>query len=229
MSGFPSLKTSRWVWPWAALMVLGVPGALAGTAPVKNPAATPTAQANKGPGATSPTDSTPVAPPSAGEPGRPATSLPRPERGFPRRPFSFGLTLGLPVGLEFQTRFLERNAVVAHAAYDYVYRGVSLGVDYRFTVWTLEFIKYDARLGVWVGVGARASLFEPRVRYKLTSPVAVGGHVPVGMTLRLADLPMEVGLSISPLGFDVNALALPRWRPSFGLETRILFPLDLGW
>jgi hypothetical protein len=155
-----------------------------------------------------------------------------------RYPFSFGMLLGHPPGLQVQARLLPAHAVVAQVSYDPWFRGMTATADYRLSFLDWEFIRYDAVLEVWAGVGARVSFLEPRFgtlptdlrrTYQRDLPVAPGVHIPVGATVKLSGLPMELGLNATLLGFDVYQLALhvPRWRPTVGLETRVYLPVQL--
>jgi hypothetical protein len=138
----------------------------------------------------------------------------------------FGLMLGQPSGLTLRARFLDRHAVVGSVGWDFLYRSVALSLDYRFTFFQWDFLRYDATVGFFAGGGVRLGTFEPVAQYRRESWIAPGLRTPVGATLRLRPLPVELALVVSPLGFDVKELALtfPRWRPEATLELRVDFP-----
>ncbi|MEW5849134.1 MAG: hypothetical protein AB2A00_09975 [Myxococcota bacterium] len=189
-------------------------GQLAQAAP-----APPDVTPNTSAGVTRSTDSAPV------------SAAPRRKRA----PFSFGLQLGHPFGLQLGARW-DRHSVVGSVAYDVLFGGVAAAVDYRFSYWTLEFIRHDLNLDLWIGVGGRVSFFdsrslllEQRKSWQRNLPVGLGLRTPFGATVRLPPLPLELGISVSPLGFDVHTvgLVLPTPRPEAALEARVLLPVEL--
>jgi hypothetical protein len=137
---------------------------------------------------------------------------------------SFGLMAGQPTGLQLQARVFERHGFLLSSGFDFFHRGIAVAAEYRATVWTWEFVRYDATTGLVAGLGARVGLFEPYRKHLREFPLTLGLKAPVGLTLTVASLPLELGAYVSPLGFDFKAFALPRWRPEFALEARVLFP-----
>lgn len=169
-----------------------------------------------------PSETPATVPGTAAKPdGKPATGLKPPRKVV----FSFGLHGGQPTGLQGQVRLWNRNAVVATVGYDWFYKGLNATVDYRFTVYNLEVLRYDLQLGFWAGVGARLAALEPYRPYQRNfRGFGFGARIPVGVTLRLRPLPVEFGAYVSPLGGDFNGLLRPRWRPEGGVEVRMDFP-----
>jgi len=140
--------------------------------------------------------------------------------------FSFGLQLGQPTGLTVQARLLERNTFVGSVAWDFFYRSLTFAADYRFSVYTLELVKYDTEVSFFIGAGVRVGAFEPVKPYLRELPFSAGLRLPAGASLRLRPLPMEFTLAVSPVGFDFKEIALtfPRWRPEAVLEVKCEFP-----
>jgi hypothetical protein len=138
----------------------------------------------------------------------------------------FGLMVGQPTGLTLQARFLGRHAVVGSVGWDFLYQSLTFSLDYRFTFFSWDFLRYDTVLGFFAGAGVRVGTFEPVKQYLRQLPVTPGFRIPVGATLRLRPLPVELALAVSPVGLDVKevALAFPRWRPEATLELRADFP-----
>ena len=102
--------------------------------------------------------------------------------------------------------------------------GTPRAADHRFTIWTFEFLRYDLTLGLWAGAGARLSLFEDHQAHRREWPVSFAPRLPMGVTLRLAPLPVELGFNVNPQVFDIYRLGLPRIRPEAGLELLVEFP-----
>ncbi len=139
---------------------------------------------------------------------------------------SFGLQLGQPLGLQAEARLLRRHALVTSVGWDFLYRSLTFAADYRFTFLEWDSLTYDLTLGFFAGGGVRLGTFEPVRPYRRETPFSAGLRFPLGTTLELRPLPVQFGLWVSPLSFDVKevALALPRWRPEAGLEIRVVFP-----
>ncbi|MBI5497628.1 MAG: hypothetical protein HY904_21635 [Deltaproteobacteria bacterium] len=146
--------------------------------------------------------------------------------GFNRLRGSFGLQVGQPFGLQAEVTLLDRNTFIGGVAWDFFYRSVTWSLDYRLTVYYAESVTYDARVGFFLGAGVRVGSFEPVRAYRRELPVTAGLRFPVGASLELRPLPIDVAVAISPLGFDVKELALvmPRWRPEAWIEIRARFP-----
>jgi hypothetical protein len=115
-----------------------------------------------------------------------------------RRSFGLGLILGEPTGLSVKGFVHNDHAIQAHMSWDFTDEGFALLVDYVFHLQLLS--KAAVWLDFTVGAGGKLVVRDDDDdrRKDDDGDIALGARIPLGLSLRLKKVPLEIFIEVAP-------------------------------